>query len=84
MNILCIYIYIYNTYIYIYIYTCVYIYIYIYTYMYIYIGARGRRPGQGERLDAAGGGAQDSSKGGAVETGCSDLYDVIYQFIIQY
>ena len=23
-------------------------------------------------------GLQDSSKGGAVETGCSDLYDVIY------
>ena len=25
---------------------------------------------------------QDSSKGGAVETGCSDLYDVIYYFTI--
>ena len=25
---------------------------------------------------------QDSSKGGAVETGCSDLYDVIYYCII--
>ena len=24
---------------------------------------------------------QDSSKGGAVETGCGDLYDVIYQFL---
>ena len=28
--------------------------------------------------------AQDSSKGGAVETGCSDLYDVIYWLIICY
>ena len=27
---------------------------------------------------------QDSSKEGAVETGCSDLYDVIYDFIIEY
>ena len=25
---------------------------------------------------------QDSSKGGAVETGCSDLYDVMHSFII--
>ena len=28
--------------------------------------------------------SQDSSKGGAVETGCSDLYGVIYYFTIQY
>ena len=26
--------------------------------------------------------SQDSSKGGAVETGCSDVYDVIHSFII--
>ena len=25
---------------------------------------------------------QDSSKGGAVETGCSELYAVIYEFVI--
>ena len=28
--------------------------------------------------------SQDSSKGGAVETGCSDVYDVIYKFILYY
>ena len=27
-------------------------------------------------------GTQDSSKGGAVETGCSDLYDAIYYLIM--
>ena len=27
-------------------------------------------------------GTQDSSKGGALETGCSDLYDVMHSFII--
>ena len=27
---------------------------------------------------------QDSSKGGAVEAGCSDLYDVMYYFIVGY
>ena len=36
--------------------------------------ARLVRPAVGPRWDEN----QDSSKGGAVETGCSDLYDVIY------
>ena len=27
---------------------------------------------------------QDSSQGGALETGCSELYDVLYCFIMQY
>ena len=47
---------------YIYIYICVYIYIYIYVCIYTHISP----------------GIQDSSKVGAVETGCSDLYDVMY------
>ena len=48
----------------------------------------GRAPRRGSRSGAVGslGGlaaveAQDSSKGGAVETGCSGLNDVIYQLV---
>ena len=37
----------------------------------------GRDPGHPWPRDS-----QDSSKGGAVETGCSDLYNVIYYFVI--
>ena len=52
-----------------------YIYIYIYTYIHLRAVRRGG-------LGAGGLGPQDSSKGGAVETGCSDLYDVMYSFTI--
>ena len=37
--------------------------------------------GRGGEARSASVEAQDSSKGGAVETGCSDLYDVMYLFI---
>ena len=63
---------------------CIYIYIYLYT-----CKCRGglhRHPVDARRLPDDGarlhGGVQNSSKGGAVETGCSDLYDDIYKFIV--
>ena len=34
-------------------------------------------PPRPARLSLAASGTQDSAKGGAVETGCSDLYDVV-------
>ena len=59
---------------------CIYIYIYIYIFvMYTHTCRCARRRGRGEALrphELPGG--QDSSKGGAVETGCSDLYEVMY------
>ena len=77
------YIYIY-TYVYIYIYTyiCIYIYIYIYTHVCgptlpRLVGAILPRSGgliPSSALDVH----LHSAKGGAVETGCSDLYDVTY------
>ena len=85
----CMYIYIYMyTHI-----VCIYIYIYIHTYthaciyIYIYIAqaGRGRWGRHGSRDSGADGrrrrplaGTLHSAKGGAVETGCSDLYDVVY------
>ena len=72
-------------------YVCVYIYIYIYTHI---LRVHPRRieltlfwdmphgPGNstpsGPLLSSRKAIVQDSSKGGAVETGCSDLYDVIH------
>ena len=59
-------------------YVCMYIYIYmslslsIYIYIYIYVALR---------FGGACAGAEQikiHQRGGAVETGCSDLYDVIY------
>ena len=50
-----------------YTYTYVYICIYVYVYIYIYIYVHI---------------GQDSSKGGAVETGCSGLHHIIGCFII--
>ena len=61
---------------YIYIYTYIYIYVYIYIYIHIHIVrlARGRDDQRGlaaVRVRGSDAGDQDSSKGGAVETGCS-------------
>ena len=72
------YIYIYiHIYIYIYIYICeCYIYTYMYIYIYIYIYINMYSPGFCGLPSASP--VQDSSKGGAVETGCSDLYAVTY------
>ena len=62
---------------------CIYIYIYIHVFVYILLSMCAYHhalfvavlfqspPDVPPSL-------QDSSKGGAVETGCSDLYDVIY------
>ena len=48
---------------------CIHIYVYIYIYILLFIYYR-----TAPDLTAS----QDSSKWGAVETGCSDSYDVIY------
>ena len=60
-----------------------YIYTYFCIYIYIYIGQVDGPEGGAHLLPLcrqlrAGHGRQDSAKGGAVETGCSDLYDVIH------
>ena len=54
--------------VYVYVYVCIYIYMYIY--IYIYISRAAQQPPRAPSLHSA--------KGGAVETGCSGLYDVIY------
>ena len=76
---ICIYIYIYfyrylslSLYIYIYIHT----YIYIYIYTYIHTSTHTIPQHLPKRLKQAQ--SLHSAKGGAVETGCSDLYAVIY------
>ena len=53
---------------------CVYVYIYIYIYSYISHQAFFRKPFPCNPLHSA--------KGGAVETGCSELYDVMHYFTI--
>ena len=62
-----VYIYIY---IYIYVYVCMYIYIYIYIYIYLFSILWSReKPSLQNSIFI---------KGAAVDTGCSDLYDVTY------
>ena len=75
-----------HVYIYIYIYTHTRIYICLKTYRERYIDIP-TRPGPESRLRgvqvvARGEDGRDSSKEGAVETGCSELYDGIYELII--
>ena len=80
-------------YVYIYIYICMYVCMYVRVYIYIYIhisagtsdlGGVARRCHDFSTRAQATSDAyfrdriQDSSKGGAVEAGCSDLYDVMY------
>ena len=67
---MCIYIYIYIC-IYVYVYVCVYIYIYIYILVSITDGRSLARPTYHHPR------TQDSSRGGAVETGWSGLHSVI-------
>ena len=75
----CMYIYIYiYTYIYIYIYIYIHVYTYIYIYIYVYIYVAWLLLQRHRREEGAG---QDSSKGGAVETGCSGLHYIIGCFI---
>ena len=81
-------------YVYIYIYDHIhmYIYIYIYTHIYTYkhvylVGCLRRRvfhPPSAAEAKRAPSVPRDSSKGCAVETGCSDLYDVVHYFSIEY
>ena len=65
------------------VYVCIYIYIYIYIRIHTICTYIHTRTHLSLSLSLIGVFAnQDSSKGGAVETGCSELYDVIYWFII--
>ena len=81
---MCIYIYIYILYIYIYVCLCVYIYIYIYIYIYVWLRTGVYAPMHlrswptDRRVHLPLALLQDSSKGGEVETVCSDLYAVVY------
>ena len=87
---LCVYIYIY-IYVYMYIYThrytythylyvCIYVYIYIYIYIYILLPQACASRGLAASVARAAG-RQDSSKGGAVETGCGGFHHTIGCFV---